>query len=188
MVRRSNLFIVGEPKCGTTAIYKYLKAHPEIFIPDIKEPRYFAKDLYAEGLKYHKEFGGLTYFKKFFCIDTKKKYIKLYEKSTSPVNVDCSTWHLFSKSAAKEIHEFNPNAKIVCFFREPVSFLYSYYCMKYPVHESIGDFIEALDAEDKRKIDWKLVNNCVPTPSALYYGEWIKYSVHLKRFLNYFSK
>ncbi|MBI3756314.1 MAG: sulfotransferase, partial [Deltaproteobacteria bacterium] len=40
-MKKPNFFIVGAPKCGTTAMYEYLKQHPEIFMPeDEKEPFY----------------------------------------------------------------------------------------------------------------------------------------------------
>ena len=38
-------FIIGAPKCGTTALYYMLKAHPQIFMCEVKEPRYFNTDL-----------------------------------------------------------------------------------------------------------------------------------------------
>ena len=41
----ANLFIVGVPKCGTTAWVEYLRTHPDIFFPDSKEDCYFATDL-----------------------------------------------------------------------------------------------------------------------------------------------
>ena len=40
-----DFFIVGHAKCGTTALYEMLRAHPQIFMPDLKEPAYFATDL-----------------------------------------------------------------------------------------------------------------------------------------------
>ena len=43
--RKPDFFIVGAPKCGTTSLYYYLRQHPEIFLPDYKEPHYFGKDL-----------------------------------------------------------------------------------------------------------------------------------------------
>lgn len=42
---KPNFFIVGAPKCGTTALSKYLSEHPNIFISEVKEPHYFAEDL-----------------------------------------------------------------------------------------------------------------------------------------------
>jgi hypothetical protein len=43
--RVPDFFIVGHAKCGTTALYSILRSHPEIFMPDVKEPRFFAPEL-----------------------------------------------------------------------------------------------------------------------------------------------
>ena len=42
---KPNLFIVGAPKCGTTAWVEYLGSHPDIFFPERKEPSFFCPDL-----------------------------------------------------------------------------------------------------------------------------------------------
>ena len=39
---KPNFLIVGASKCGTTALYYYLKQHPEISFPKIKEPKNFS--------------------------------------------------------------------------------------------------------------------------------------------------
>ena len=36
-----NFLIIGAGRTGTTSLYHYLRQHPEIFMPDIKEPRFF---------------------------------------------------------------------------------------------------------------------------------------------------
>ncbi|MEK7795603.1 MAG: sulfotransferase, partial [Candidatus Hydrogenedentota bacterium] len=43
-MKRPNFIIVGAPKCGTTALSEYLRAHPNVFVSDPKEPHYFAED------------------------------------------------------------------------------------------------------------------------------------------------
>jgi hypothetical protein len=43
---KPNFFIVGAPRCGTTALYTFLKQHPDIFMADDKEPHFFGRDLY----------------------------------------------------------------------------------------------------------------------------------------------
>ena len=48
--RVPDFFIVGHPKCGTTALYEMLRRHPQIYMPDLKEPRFFAPDLRARFL------------------------------------------------------------------------------------------------------------------------------------------
>src|ERR1700733_3005377 len=42
--RVPDFFIAGHQKCGTTALYLMLRSHPEIFMSDVKEPRFFASD------------------------------------------------------------------------------------------------------------------------------------------------
>jgi hypothetical protein len=42
---KPDFFIVGAPKCGTTALYRYLRLDPNIYMPAKKEPHFFAKDL-----------------------------------------------------------------------------------------------------------------------------------------------
>src|ERR1700748_1468329 len=44
-LRIPDFYIVGHPKSGTTALYEMLRRHPQIFMPDLKEPRWFAADL-----------------------------------------------------------------------------------------------------------------------------------------------
>ena len=44
-MRYPDFYIVGAPKCGTTAMYDYLRQHPQLFMPDRKEPLYFGSDL-----------------------------------------------------------------------------------------------------------------------------------------------
>jgi lipid A disaccharide synthetase len=38
---RPGFFVVGAPKCGTTSLYAYLKQHPQIYLPRIKELNFF---------------------------------------------------------------------------------------------------------------------------------------------------
>ena len=43
-----DFFVVGHAKCGTTALYEALKRHPEIFLPDLKEPYFFIPEVRRE--------------------------------------------------------------------------------------------------------------------------------------------
>jgi hypothetical protein len=44
-MRKPDFFMVGAPRCGTTAMVEFLRKHPEIFMPRV-EPHFFATDLY----------------------------------------------------------------------------------------------------------------------------------------------
>ena len=39
-----NFIIIGAARAGTTSLYNYLKQHPQIYIPKVKEPRYFVSN------------------------------------------------------------------------------------------------------------------------------------------------
>lgn len=115
-INKPNFFIVGAPRCGTTALYTYLKRHPDIFMSAIKEPHYFAPDLQKE----------LTQKLTSKWITDKDTYFKLFKDSGSAVAVgEASASYLYSKSASQEIYNFNPSAKIIIMLRQPVDMMYS---------------------------------------------------------------
>lgn len=53
-MRKPNLFIVGAPRAGTTALHEFLKHHPGIFMSRPKELRFFYKDLIKEESNFQK--------------------------------------------------------------------------------------------------------------------------------------
>src|SRR5688572_23745369 len=40
-----NSLIVGAAKCGTSSLHKYLEQHPEIFMSEVKEPRFITSQV-----------------------------------------------------------------------------------------------------------------------------------------------
>ena len=38
-----NFFIVGAQRSGTTSLYFYLRQHPDVFMPSVKEPHFFSR-------------------------------------------------------------------------------------------------------------------------------------------------
>ena len=43
-MKKVDFFIVGAPKAGTTSLYHYLDAHPDIEMSDHKEPNFFSDE------------------------------------------------------------------------------------------------------------------------------------------------
>ena len=39
-----NFIVIGAAKSGTTTLYHHLRAHPDVFMPEFKEPHYFVSD------------------------------------------------------------------------------------------------------------------------------------------------
>jgi hypothetical protein len=170
-IRKPDFFIVGAPKCGTTALDHYLSQHPEIFIPDIKEINYFGTDLLKSP-----------------STVTEKMYLSFFLKAKNEKRLGESTvWYIYSPGATSAIKEFNPSAQIIIMLRNPVDMLYSYYYqLLFNGDEDIMDFKSALDAEQRRKKGLDIPRG--PHSSHRYlYREIGTYSNHVKRYLDVFG-
>jgi hypothetical protein len=44
-----NFFIIGAPKAGSTSLWDGLRKHPDVFMPEPKEPKFFTRRIDAEG-------------------------------------------------------------------------------------------------------------------------------------------
>ena len=118
MTLTPNFFIVGTPKSGTTSLFHYLQEHPEVFLPELKEPHFFS----CPEVKN-------TYYKT-KIVDSKEEYLDLYQETESFKAVgDLSSSYLFNKESPKRIHQFNPHAKIIIVLRNPVDRALSHYLM-----------------------------------------------------------
>lgn len=100
MKKKVNFFIVGAPKCGTTAFANALNDHSEVFIPSVKEPHFFCDD-----------------WPSFRRYSTLAQYESIYENGQ--FWGDASVWYLYSDCAHKNIKKYNGEAKIIIFLREP---------------------------------------------------------------------
>ncbi len=101
--RIPDFFIVGAPKCGTTAMYHYLRQHPQVFMPDRKEPHYFSLDVRVPG-----------------AIRNPADYHALFEPAGAHAVVgEASVSYLGSRAAAHGIHAARPDARIVVMLRDP---------------------------------------------------------------------
>ncbi|MDQ4058746.1 MAG: sulfotransferase, partial [Actinomycetota bacterium] len=50
-----NFLIIGAMKAGTTSLYHYLRSHPEVFMPAVKELDFFVEDInWRRGLSWYR--------------------------------------------------------------------------------------------------------------------------------------
>ena len=136
LAAKPHLFIVGAPKCGTTALYEYLRPHPNIFMSAVKEPHFFARDL------------G-TYPR----IKTAKEYADIFAESTDQhLRVgEASVYYLRSSVAISNIREFNPDARVIAMFRNPVDMVHSLHSqLLFVAEERESDFETAWRLQDRR--------------------------------------
>lgn len=113
-MRKPNFFIVGAPKCGTTALHAYLSTHPNLFLCEPKEPNYFSTD-----------------FPTHRYVTEEKDYLRLFsDASDEATNLgEASAWYLYSREALPNIHNFDPQAKIIAMVRNPVDMVPSLHGM-----------------------------------------------------------
>lgn len=168
---RPDFFIVGAPRCGTTAMYEYLRQHPQVFMPEHKEPLYFGSDL----THLH---GRLS----------ETDYIDLFKHARAGQRVgEASTWYLFSKMAAREIRDFAPNGQIIIMLRNPVEVMYSLHGeLLFYRAEPIQDFEEALAAEEDRKQGRRLGPR--GRGEMLYYRDTVRFTEQVERYLTEFGR
>lgn len=138
-MKKPNFLIVGAAKSGTTSLFHYLKQHPEVFMPDFKEPQF---------LVYEKIKGRLHKY-----IDSALEYYELFEKSTEKCAGEASVFYLYYfEEAIKNIKkELGSDVKIIIVLREPVSRAISAYehVLRNNPKEKLS-FKEALLQEGKR--------------------------------------
>ncbi len=141
-MNKPNFFIVGAPKCGTTALYTYLKEHPEIFMSRIKEPEFFAADILADRRE----------------ICAWDDYLTCFEMASGKKRIgEASVWYLGSRSAAKEIQAFNRAAQIIIMLRNPVDVMYAAHSERvFDDREPCVSFEAALEAEERGELpSWR---------------------------------
>ncbi len=171
-----NFFIVGAPKCGTTALSRYLGEHPNIFMSSPKEPYYFADDF--PDMK--KVLSGIDTYEKYVDIfrDVGKEHLAVGEASTN---------YLFSSSALRNVHHFNPEARIIVMVRNPVELVQSFHSQILGfLNEDEKDFETAWRLQDSRKSGQNLPRNCLDA-KLLQYAEWGKLGEQVERLFDVFD-
>lgn len=169
-----NFFIVGAPKSGTTALSVFLSEHPQIFFSDPKEPEYFAKDLKKP--------------QNWLCGKDFNEYQKLFESANEKHLVvgEGSVMYMFSKTAIREIYNFNPEAKLIIIVRNPLDLAYSFHeHLRFDFEEDQGDFAKAWALQEKRKKGLNLPKN-IRNPSYLQYGEVAMLGNQVEKVFNIF--
>lgn len=174
--RLPDFFIVGHPKCGTTALHRMLRSHPQIHMP-LKEPRFFALELRSRFRRLGPERLPLT-------LD---EYLALFATANPDQLVgEASPQYLRSQAAASRIAGTQPNARIIAILREPASFLRSFHLQA--VHncvETQTDFAKAIRLEGARRAG-RRIPLLSQSPQALRYSDHVRYVEQLRRFHDVF--
>lgn len=179
---KPNFFLVGAPKCGTSSLYYYLKQHPDIFLTAVKEPHYFCKDFHKEIDAFHSKHG-------IWPLRDEVDYLDLFKTHSHEAVVgEASTSYLYSQTAATEIYNFNPDAKILIALRNPIEVLHSWHShLLYYFEEDVWDFGKALAMEEERAGGHVPLPRKVKFPTRLRYHYMVQFDEQIKRYKELFG-
>jgi hypothetical protein len=108
-----NLFGIGSAKCGTTTLFDILDRHPDICGSSPKEADFFASlNNFEKGYRWYHETCFFHYSGQKFLLDITPNY--------SGTNF---------QTAAKRLHSYNPEAKLIYLLRDPFERLCSEWAM-----------------------------------------------------------
>ena len=174
MPRKVNLFIIGAAKCGTTSLFRYLEQRPDFYTTQPKEPRFFAKDIPAT----HRPITDEVAYARLYCNATDRhRYI-----------VDASPAYMYSCVAAEEIHQYNPDARIVVMLRPPAEAVHSVHAQYlWQSDEDVADFAQAWKLSDARAQGRHLPPYC-RNPLVLQYNTFALFGEQLERYYRCFNK
>jgi hypothetical protein len=171
-MRRPDFFIVGAPKCGTTALIAYLKQHPEVFVPARKELDFFGSDLVFKNYRLSEE-----------------EYLSWFAGAKMQKRAgEGSVWYLRSTRAAAEIKAFAPTARIIIMLRNPVDMMHALHSQRvYNGNEDIADFAAALEAEEDRRQGLRLPRRATDV-FGCFYRDTAKYTDQIERYFAVFGR
>lgn len=165
---KPNFFLIGAPKCGTTALSEYLSLHPSVLFSRPKEPKYFHTDFSSA----HRH--ALTLDEYLQCFDQVKM-------KTCPAVGEGTVWYLYSEVAISNILDFNPSAKFIAMVRNPIELAHSLHAqLLYGGDEDVESFEVAWRLQEKRTQGERLPGFCRDSKS-LQYGAVAKLGEQLER-------
>jgi hypothetical protein len=167
--QRPDTFIVGAPKCGTTALDHYLAHHPDVFVPADKDVRFFGRDLTVVS-----RLDEATFLQRYA------------QRAGQRRALDSSVYGLLSKTAAWEIKAFHPDARVIVMLRDPLEVIPAHHAQLQ--FNGLGEdedlpLAEALAAEADRRAGRRLPPR-TRVREALYYREVVDYAPQVARFFD----
>lgn len=160
-------FIAGAQKCGTTALYSYLRTHPRIALPARKEPYFWSTDLRPRG-----------------AITDAAEYARLWEGAAADaVRGEATPAYIRSAAAIPEILRERPDARFILLVRNPAAMAASLHAqLVYSQDEDVPDFEQAWRLQAARRAGEHIPARCSES-SKLQYEKVCALGDQLERFI-----
>lgn len=165
-------FIVGAPRCGTTSLANFLKNHPDVCFPMMKEPHYFAQhDLTGLSFPELVEIVEAEYLARYFP----------HCHGSAHTATDCSVSYLYAPEQLEPVLKLWPDSRFVITLRDPMEMLPSLHKrLLFLGDETLTRFEDAWAAVPDRAAGKRIPRNCIE-PRWLRYDEAARYATYLER-------
>jgi hypothetical protein len=166
-----DFLIVGQTRAATSTLYQYLRQHPQVFMPEIKDLRFFNHALDAPN-RASLVPRGLPV--------TLEDYAAHFESAPeSAVKGEASPLYVDSMVAARQIREVLPDARLICCLRNPVDRIYSFFLL----NQRRGSQRESFDDWLVRSNDRQLAHRATTCESlARFYVEFPREQIRVVLF------
>jgi hypothetical protein len=134
-----DFLILGAQKAGTTALYAYLRWHPEITGPSFKEVSFFDRH-YARGERWYRA----------HLPSRPRQWVVRRRRGRWPSVGEASPSYLFHPAAPERVAALLPRARLIAVLRDPVDRAFSHYQHEVALRREPLSFEDALAAEDER--------------------------------------
>ncbi|HEX8366341.1 MAG TPA: sulfotransferase [Allosphingosinicella sp.] len=159
-------FIAGAQKCGTTALYSYLRTHPRIALSVRKEPYFWSTDLHPRG-----------------AVTDADEYARLWEGAPADaLRGEATPAYIRSAVAIPNILRERPDARFILLIRNPVAMAASLHAqLVYSQDEDEPYFEKAWRLQAARRGGQHLPPRC-SDPTKLQYERVCALGDQLERF------
>jgi len=152
-----SFYIVGAPRCGTTALSKALSNNPAVSFAKPKETHFLIDD--HSGMAPEQ---------------VQREYLQHFHPSLSTDTRaigDGSVSYLYNPDAIRQALRLDPRAKFIVSVRNPVDMMRSYHQrLLFSLDEEVEDFDSAWALQAERKAGRSIPERC-REPQTLQYGE-----------------
>lgn len=139
--------MIGAARAGTTSFYNYLRVHPQIFMPENKEPMFYA----FEGQKVEFSGPGDRFEINAKSVTSINDYLQLFSAALpNQVRGEASALYFYNFRAIQNIFRHAPNTKLFIILRNPIERAYSAYLYLVRDRRESLSFDEALERENER--------------------------------------
>lgn len=162
-----SFFVVGAPRCGTTAMSRALAGNPRVSFSKPKETHFLLEDRSTMPID-----------------DVRRLYLERFHPNLTR---DCqaigdgSVTYLYDPQAIRQAMDFDSRAKFIVAVRNPLDMLSSYHArMLFMLDEDEKDFARAWQLQDSRRAGRELPKQC-RDPQLLQYADVASLGKHVEQ-------